>query len=459
MVKAVLGAKGSHSFLPELVKLRDMNQQIAQIGAITQVEEGNVLAALGNAGVLIADGKLTFSNSGGRTVYDGSSRPTLNVDSAGNAVPQTDQIPPAWRTANREMQDRVRRDVGAGYATYVRLKATTAIDYFVDCLLEPLGYVAGSNHASTLQSAAREWLMQSFDWPSGDPTELARQLINFDMPYRERRLQFVIASINQQYADESQAVAAEELDKLKAAAWDAQLEIGADSRVAVWDMAERGLLEFISRANLDSFAEAKKFAIDHNRDFARMFAAFRRFFGAHPGQYSVELGNQFLELTATWPNEVRLKLLGRYLGFPLWDGMTYPIVALSHLPQYSPIAVDQFSPLTAHALRAPQGQAGKLRGAGTFHFGGFFNRAWRENDYLWGRLDSVERILVLLEEGVAADVASDEHRLADADNLGLPSDREALRRGLAAVVASESTDLTKVGGLISHVNAEIRNLK
>ncbi|HWI02721.1 MAG TPA: DUF3376 domain-containing protein, partial [Acidimicrobiales bacterium] len=31
-----------------------------------------------------------------------------------------------------------------------------------------------------------------------------------------------------------------------------------------------------------------------------------------------------------------------------------------------------------------------------FHFGAFFDRAGREGDYLWGRLDAVERLVKLL---------------------------------------------------------------
>ncbi len=35
----------------------------------------------------------------------------------------------------------------------------------------------------------------------------------------------------------------------------------------------------------------------------------------------------------------------------------------------------------------------KLAGTSLHHFGGFFARAWRENDILWGRLDAAERIV------------------------------------------------------------------
>ena len=38
----------------------------------------------------------------------------------------------------------------------------------------------------------------------------------------------------------------------------------------------------------------------------------------------------------------------------------------------------------------------KLKGIGTGHFAAFFKRRYRENDYLWGRLDAAERIVGLV---------------------------------------------------------------
>ena len=54
-----------------------------------------------------------------------------------------------------------------------------------------------------------------------------------------------------------------------------------------------------------------------------------------------------------------------------------------------------------HVLRSdtpPPVPMGKLRGVTAHHFGGFFRRQWRENDYLWGRLDGAERLLGLIDQ-------------------------------------------------------------
>ena len=63
------------------------------------------------------------------------------------------------------------------------------------------------------------------------------------------------------------------------------------------------------------------------------------------------------------------------------------------------------------------------------HFGAFFRRSWRENDYLWGRLDGAERLLWL---------------------LGDPSDQSA-KAAFQAIAAEEEPSLTKASALIKRV--------
>ena len=54
----------------------------------------------------------------------------------------------------------------------------------------------------------------------------------------------------------------------------------------------------------------------------------------------------------------------------------------------------------------------------------FWRRRWRENDYLWGRLDGAERLLWLIDEGnsvaekeVFRAIAADEQDLRKAKKL------------------------------------------
>jgi hypothetical protein len=100
------------------------------------------------------------------------------------------------------------------------------------------------------------------------------------------------------------------------------------------------------------------------------------------------------QATRSWATEVRTNILARFLGFPLWDVTSFPVTALSQVPQSTPINVNRFNPDDALAL---QWEGPKLLSTEFKNFGGFFERRWRENDFLWGRLDAVELLLRLID--------------------------------------------------------------
>jgi hypothetical protein len=49
-----------------------------------------------------------------------------------------------------------------------------------------------------------------------------------------------------------------------------------------------------------------------------------------------------------------------------------------------------------HDARKPAKPKDKLTGVGLAHFAGFYRRAWRANDFMWGRLDAAARVVDLL---------------------------------------------------------------
>ncbi|MEO7746786.1 MAG: DUF3376 domain-containing protein, partial [Actinomycetota bacterium] len=96
---------------------------------------------------------------------------------------------------------------------------------------------------------------------------------------------------------------------------------------------------------------------------------------------------------------------------------------------------------------------GKLKGVSLHHFGGFVDAAWRENDYLWGRLDAVELLLRMLGESRPEAQASTPTSLGEAADQAGPR----LRPALSAVLASE-TDLGRVGDLRQRLQADVDRL-
>ncbi|MBV1917363.1 MAG: patatin-like protein [Sphingomonadaceae bacterium] len=97
--------------------------------------------------------------------------------------------------------------------------------------------------------------------------------------------------------------------------------------------------------------------------------------------------------------ELRRRMLLTYLGFPFYDAVTLPLLRGEGMTEFDPVKVDRISPDDARSIRAG-GAHDTLRGVEFYNFGAFFSRAYRENDYLWGRLHGAERMIDLITSSV-----------------------------------------------------------
>jgi len=149
------------------------------------------------------------------------------------------------------------------------------------------------------------------------------------------------------------------------------------------------------------------------------------------------------ESMAALPRELRRRVLLTYLGFPFYDTVTLPLLRGEGTNEFDPAKVDRISPDDCTAIRSGGAQA-ILRGVEFYNFGAFFSRAYRENDYLWGRLHGVERMLDL--------VAS---TLPDGKVLE-PGELAALKReAFLAVLDEEAGRLKADPGLVARVRTEV----
>ncbi len=99
----------------------------------------------------------------------------------------------------------------------------------------------------------------------------------------------------------------------------------------------------------------------------------------------------------------RRTLLLAYLGFTFYDLATLALLQEQGAQEFHAIQVDRISPDDAGSIRRGGARA-TLKGIEFNCFGAFFSKAYRENDYLWGRLHGAERLIDLilstLPEGV-----------------------------------------------------------
>ena len=140
---------------------------------------------------------------------------------------------------------------------------------------------------------------------------------------------------------------------------------------------------------------------------------------------------------ARWHPEARREVLVNYLGFPFWDVLTFPITSAREIGELNEILIDRISPQDARALKGFAGIE-SLKGIGFGHFAAFLSRAYRENDYLLGRLHALDRLIDIVCDAAGVDPANDR-----IDVLALK------KRGFVQILAAESKHLTHSRDLIA----------
>lgn len=357
--------------------------------------------------------------------------------------------PAAYETANAAAHEAAGENAGLAYATYLQLKLHSVVERFAALICEIRGFPLDSNQAFFVRDALIEWARRrEILIPAVEPTDLQRAFLrDLDLDYAERRIRFVIKYVSGLYRGDGERPPRGELNVAKKRLYEhvAQLaeaaiaggagELGESVRALFDPERLRTYLDGEDSPDeaVNAFVEEFGGAIDEIQSGLRG-ALTRRLSGFGESVYAT-----LLDITEGWDEEVRREVLARYIGFPLWDVLVFPLQAVADLGELNPIEVVRFSPEDVRLLRVP-GQKGerptareKLKGVAAGHFAAFFSREKRENDYLWGRLDAAERIMGLL--------------LGEAPGL--------CREAFAAILDEEEPQLTEVGPLLENLRRQV----
>jgi patatin-related protein len=393
-----------------LDELEAMNAAIAEVGAIVEAQQGEVLGCLDT-------GELSGAELSGAVGYDGVTDNAQQV-----------------RAAAQQLTGRL------GYATYCRLRAQAVAESFGTLLAAGLRFPSESNQTNFLVAVLGAWARQQKQWKAADPEALEAQLGPVDVPFRLRRAEFVLQGINALF-DGAPAGMRTQLATMKSACWDLLTELRAGQQQVASVVHDQAAGLFGPRAlTQDGYlSDPEVFARAQDEGLRQLFQACLHAVGQAGVQgTSRSLWETLREQTRSWDQVPRTGLLSRYVGFPVWDSLIFPVVSLARLPQLNPVSVQRFSPLDATCLRAVNADGtlkpdptAKLDGVAISHFGAFFDKSWRENDYLWGRLDGAELALRLLSRQSGTDL----------DLTGY------LRSALMAILMSEKDAV----GLVGHV--------
>jgi hypothetical protein len=141
--------------------------------------------------------------------------------------------------------------------------------------------------------------------------------------------------------------------------------------------------------------------------------------------------------------DIRRPMLLTYLGFPYFDVATLPLLQGEGMDEFDPIKVDRIAPDDARSIRAGGAEA-TLKGIQFNSFGAFFSRAYRENDYLWGRLHGAERMIDIVLSTLPESIRLKPGRVA-----GIK------RAAFLAILDEEEPRLTRIGALIASLRSEV----
>ena len=250
-----------------------------------------------------------------------------------------------------------------------------------------------------------------------------------DLPYRIRRLRLLARRLTEDWDDGSEAT--------------------ASAREAARDAVYRALSLYFDRessaALSDSFPELAAQVFEHPGDVLAGIANRRQL----PATDLI-VDAMLAGALSAMPQDLRRKVLLTYLGFPFYDAVTLPLLRGEGLTEFDPVKVDRISPDDCKAIRSGGAHA-SLRGVEFYNFGAFFSRAYRENDYLWGRLHGAERMIDLVVSAIpesetpdAVEIARFKHEaflaILDEEQGRLVTD-PALIPGLRAEVLSKQENI------------------
>jgi len=328
----------------------------------------------------------------------------------------------AWRARAHALSS---REAGYAYAAYGQLKIATVVEEMAELIFR-LGGGGDNMRRKAVRRAVWRHIRGTGLTDSeavtarGARDDVIAFLVDFDLVFRTRRLRFVARRLT------------ETTDAM---------ESPRENQEQMLRMLHGMIARYRERIpDLAGEADRRAFAAIDTAPAAAI-AALARLLDLAP--LDAESDAVLSEALLTLPKPDRRSLILSYLGYPYFDIATLPLLQGEGLDEFDPIKVDRISPNDAVAIRRG-GPHATLKGLQFNSFGAFFSRAYRENDYLWGRLHGADRMIDIVHSAVP-----DERRLSP-DTIA-----DLKRQAFRAILAEEKGRLTNIETLFAELDREI----
>lgn len=315
----------------------------------------------------------------------------------------------AWRA---KAQTQAAQQAGYSYSVYVQLKRAGIIEDLCQLQARLAGQSAPeqlSQHRRAIEDALAGAL--PVDNRAAQNIHFFQQ---YDLKYRIRRLRFVARRL-------AEAAARSEISR----------EAAGHVRTVVF----QALAAYLDRESTGFYADLPS---ADSAIFVKMLAEHMAL-----SKIDAQTDAAMAATLKACPKALRRTILLAYLGFPFFDISTLALLQGEGLDEFDPIRIDRIAPDDASTLRAGGVQA-TLKGVEFHNFGAFFSRAYRENDYLWGRLHGAERLIDIVVSTLEADCALSSQVIL---NFKL--------KVFKAILAEERAQLTHIAPQFAQIEREI----
>jgi len=238
-----------------------------------------------------------------------------------------------------------------------------------------------------------------------------RFLLAFDMGYRKRRLRFLIEGQNRLRqmlgSQELEGLDAAVVDRLKRKFYECAEVLERRETAASVNASTCNLVEDIFRVG-PSPTEAREigkyahsFVMRHRNQIDALIERLASDTDLKASTSDIDI---LLAETKDWPPAAMRELLVNYLGFPFWDVVTFPVMPWREAGEFNEVKINRISAQDAADIN----RLGTfyLKGTGFNQSAAFLSRAYRENDYLLGRLHAIDRLIAIVSEAAGSETQS-----------------------------------------------------